>query len=79
MIVTLMISTICARLRIQTDVHRASHSFCSRHTHNKNFMSVKFFNIDHSISDDVCANLLSIVNHVPKIFTQFLSINTLSL
>ena len=75
MIVAFMIASICTRLWIRADVNRPGSSFSTRDTHNKNFLIIDLFDLNHTSGNDIRANLLAVVDHVPEVFLQFLCID----
>ena len=72
-----MVASVGTRLRICADVNRTGSSFSTRDTHNKNILTINLLDLNHTSGNYISAYLLAIVDHVPKILLQFLSINIL--
>ena len=75
MIITFMVATVGARFRVHTDIDRSSHAFSARNVNNKYIFTVNHLRLNHIMGNDVCAYLLTIVDHVPEIFLQLLNID----
>ena len=70
--VTFAISDISPTHRVLSYIYRSYGTICPRNLNHDNLFAFNLLLIYHVISQDVHANLLTVVHHVPKVTYQFM-------
>lgn len=75
MIIAFMVAAVSSGFRIHSYVDRACRSFCTGDTYDKYFLPVELLYLHHTVGDNVGTDFLAVIDHIPEIFLQFLSID----